>query len=252
MPRSSRAIAQSGHYHVVLRGNGRQILFESDRDRLKFLHMGKECFEGAGIRVLAWCLMDNHVHLLLDDENRRLSEAMHHLTTGYAMYFNASNGHVGHVFESRFKSFPIEDDLRLLRAVRYIHDNPAKAGLCPADQYEWSSYREYADMAAPDVPQMTATGPVWDLIGGATGFREFSRSDGFEGYEPPLRQRIPDARARETALAAVDNRDLGTLKGLQKHHRDQLLRKLSSAGLSVRQIERVTGIGRSTVSRAIA
>ena len=79
--------------------------------------------------VIAWCLMDNHIHLLLDDGHAHLSDCMHSITTAYAMYFNSKTGRRGPVFQDRFKSVPILDDDQLLNCVRYIHDNPAKPEL---------------------------------------------------------------------------------------------------------------------------
>ena len=133
--RSTRAVSESGYYHVVLRGNGKQLIFEDESDRQAFLEKVASLFAERNIAVIAWCLMGNHVHLLVRDEGMRLSEAMHALTTWYAQRFNRKSGHAGHVFQGRFASFPIDDDSYLLEAVRYIHDNPAKVGICPANEY---------------------------------------------------------------------------------------------------------------------
>lgn len=135
MARPARAASESGYYHVVLRGNGKQLLFEDDIDRHAFVDMAAEQLAKRGIDVIAWCLMDNHVHLLLRDVDMQLSGAMHALATKYAQYFNRRNGHSGHVFQGRFGSFPVNDDAYMLEAVRYIHDNPAKAGVSAASEY---------------------------------------------------------------------------------------------------------------------
>ena len=110
MPRAPRATAESGFYHVILRGNGRQIIFEDDADRRAFLELLVKRAEDAGIHVLAWCLMENHVHLVLEDPTQALSEMMQRLSGGYAQRFNRKSGRVGHVFENRFKSCPIENE----------------------------------------------------------------------------------------------------------------------------------------------
>ena len=128
MPRRARRSSESGYYHVMLRGNGRQVIFEDDLDRREFLRELSETMAQSGVSIVAWCLMSNHVHLLLADEQGSLSTAVHHLATRYARHFNRRTGHVGSVFDGRFKSVPVESDVQLLAAVRYIHENPVRAG----------------------------------------------------------------------------------------------------------------------------
>ena len=132
MPRVARARSESGFYHVVAKGNGGQNLFEDASDYRAFLELVAATAEKCGVFVHAYCLMSNHVHLLLEDQGGRLSEFMKSLSaTGYATRFNAKASHIGHVFQQRFKSQPVEDEAHLLQAVRYIHNNPAKAGMLP-------------------------------------------------------------------------------------------------------------------------
>ena len=152
MARQSRAVSESGYYHVMLRGTGKRRLFEDDLDRRAFLRFASTATERYGVTVIAWCLMDNHVHLILLDQTHGLSGAMASLCTSYAKYVNERTGSVGHVFENRFKSKPIEDDSYLLVAVRYVHCNPAKAGICDAANYQWSSYHEYVSPNGSDQP----------------------------------------------------------------------------------------------------
>ena len=121
MVRAARRVAVSGFYHVVLRGCGKQYIFDDDADRWRFYDLMKRELIEKGIVILAWCLMSNHVHLLVLDESRVLSEAMRNLSSSYARYFNRRSGHVGHLFQERFGSFPIEDEGYLLEAVLYIH-----------------------------------------------------------------------------------------------------------------------------------
>lgn len=143
MTRVARALSELGHYHVMLKGCAGQLIFEDDDDRLYFLNLLNRRFTSAHIRLLAWCLMDNHVHLLFDDLNNQMSVAMHAIDTAYAKHFNQKTGRRGPVFQERFKSVIISDDKQLLRCVRYIHDNPAKAGISSAPLYRWSSFHEY-------------------------------------------------------------------------------------------------------------
>lgn len=248
MPRQARERANSGFYHVVLRGNGRQVIFEDDRDRRDFLEGLREHSAASGVRVIAWCLMDNHVHLIVEDGEEALSEMLQRLSGEYAQRFNRRSGHAGHVFESRFKSHAIEDDGYLLQAVRYVHNNPAKAGICATDDYAWSSYGEYLGRRRAYGDVVAATSLVLELCGGVEGFVVFSREGGGTYYFDGGR-RIPDGEMGEVArsfLGDVEPREVGSLP---RPERNLLLRGLRQSGLSVRQIERLTGIGHGTITR---
>ena len=246
MPRTERRKSASGFYHVVMRGNGRQNLFEDDADRRSFLSYLRGDAERFGVRVLAWCLMSNHIHLLLEDRDDNLSEMMRSLATSYALRFNRRGGHAGHVFQQRFYSNPIEDEAYLLQAMRYIHDNPAESGVCPADEYPWSSYHEYVGTS-----EYADTGLLLEMLGGPERFAEFS-ARGWEGtYRLPGRPRVPDAMVGSVAGDVLGALPASELKALDKGRRNALLRRLWEEGLSVRQIERLTGIGRGTVHAAV-
>ena len=247
MPRTSRTRSESGFYHVILRGNGKQLLFESDEDRARFLTLLRVKTRAGGISVIAWCLMSNHIHLLLDDPQGNLSHAMHALATAYARHFNDASSHVGVVFQGRFTSVPIADERQLLRAVRYIHDNPEKAGIAPAREYRWSSYGEYLSGA-----HLISDELVLGLIGGREHFEEFSRSDRYSGYYVRSGKRVSDDDVLLAARSVLDDVTPTEVKGLEKACRDDALRALRQAGLTCKQIERLTGIGASVISRVTA
>ena len=246
MPRSARVKSESGFYHVIAKGSGGQLLFEGPADYLAFLDLLRRACEKSGVSVLAYCLMSNHVHLLLEDPDDHLSSMMQSLMTGYAQRFNAVGGHIGHVFQQRFKSQPIEDDTYLLQAARYIHNNPAKAGICPGDEYRWSSYREYVGGMA----DVADTALLLDMCGGLEGFLAFSVADGEDRYGFGQRLRISEAEARDIAARVLGEIAPADLKTVERQRRNALLFDLRKAGLSVRQIERLTGIGRGTVAKA--
>ena len=247
MPRTSRIRSESGFYHAIFRGNGKQLLFESDKDRAYFLGLLKEKVLGQGISLIAWCLMSNHIHLLLDDPQNNLSHAMHALTTAYARHFNDATGHVGAVFQGRFTSVPIKDNEQLLQVVRYIHDNPEKAGIAPSREYRWSSYGEYLSGA-----HLISDELVLGLIGGREHFEEFSRSDRYSGYYVRSGKRVSDDDVLLAARSVLDDVTPTEVKGLEKACRDDALRALRQAGLTCKQIERLTGIGASIISRVTA
>ena len=146
MPRTPRKASRSGIYHVTMRGNAKGIIFECDEHRYHYLDILRQCRDEQGFRILAWCLMENHVHLVLDMNNANLSESLHWIGTTYASYFNRCENRVGHVFQCPFGSKPIEYEGQLVNTIRYVHLNPQRAGICAVGEYRWSSYSEYAGM----------------------------------------------------------------------------------------------------------
>ena len=144
MARLPRKISSSGYYHVFLRGiNRRQIFFE-DEDREKFFEVLKHCRMKYRFEVIAWCLMGNHIHLAIKDNTGSLSPAMQNIGVSFVYWYNHKYKRIGHLFQERFGSEPVEYGENLLRLVRYIHMNPVAAGICnhPAD-YPYSSFSLY-------------------------------------------------------------------------------------------------------------
>ena len=141
MPRVARAESTTGYYHIMMRGIDREYIYKTPKDKEYFLNLLKA---EERIDVAAFCLMDNHVHLLLKAELSSLAEAIRRLNVKYAMHYNFSHSRVGHVFQNRFKSEAVDTDKDLMQVIRYIHNNPAKAKIVKdIGKYTWSSYCEY-------------------------------------------------------------------------------------------------------------
>lgn len=144
MPRQSRKLSESKIYHVMVRGNERKVIFHSEQDKAKFIEILFAKSEDEQASIYAYCLMDNHVHLLLNKGKNTISRLMKRINVSYVYYFNKKYDRVGHLFQDRFKSEAIENEKYLLAAVRYIHNNPIKAKLATQlHEYKWSSYNEY-------------------------------------------------------------------------------------------------------------
>lgn len=248
MPRPPRVLSESGCYHVMLRGTGKRLIFETDDDRLEFLAQAGRAFAKWNVDVLAWCLMSNHVHLLVRDSDRELSSAMRSLASSYASYFNRETGHVGHVFGGRFGSKPIESDEQLLAVLLYIHDNPAAAGICAAGEYRWSSYQDYAGIRTSELLPLNRT-VVLGLLDGEATFERFHGTAGHGSLCPGHGGRLTEEEALRAARLAAAPRDLAEIGSLALEERNAALVAMRGAGLSYRQIERVTGVGRKVVAR---
>ncbi|MBQ9069576.1 MAG: transposase, partial [Eggerthellaceae bacterium] len=187
------------------------------------------------------CLMDNHVHLLVHATLPDLSIFMNRVESAYAIYFNKRHDRVGTLFQGRYSSVPINDDPQLMLAVRYIHHNPVKKGE-PLEN-KWSSYTEYTTTAA-----ICNTGFVESIFGGRKQFIAFHQKDG-EPYSGIPRCRMSESQAEEIAHSVLDGINPYDVRGLPKERRDAILREMRMRGLSIRQIERITSVGRNIIAK---
>jgi REP element-mobilizing transposase RayT len=137
-------------YHVTSRGNERKAVFKSSGDREKFLEYLSTASLRYDARVHAYCLMDNHYHLLLQTPSANLPEIMHHINGAYTTYFNVKRDRAGHLFQGRYKAILVEIDGYAKELSRYVHLNPVRAKIVHApEEYPWSSYRDYIGMRRP-------------------------------------------------------------------------------------------------------
>ncbi|MFZ5631359.1 MAG: REP-associated tyrosine transposase [Bacillota bacterium] len=144
MPRQCRCLSSSKVYHIMVRGNEKKSIFRDDEDRLKFIDIIRDKKKNNECLIYAFCLMDNHAHLVIKEETDSISRIMKRINTSYAYYFNNKYDRVGHVFQDRFKSEEIETEKHLLAAIRYIHNNPVKAKIAKEpSEFPWSSYNSY-------------------------------------------------------------------------------------------------------------
>ncbi len=144
MSRQARTMSKTGYYHIIMRGNNKDYIFQSEDDKAFFKDILFSQQDEGLISIVAWCLMDNHVHLLLKAELVKLSLALKRVNIRFAMRYHKKHNSVGHVFQDRFKSEPIETEEYLMLVTRYIHNNPVKAKMVEnATDYKWSSYNSY-------------------------------------------------------------------------------------------------------------
>ena len=144
MPRKARKESRTDIYHVMLRGINQQIIFEDEEDFQMFLSTLKECKRISGFDLYAYCLMTNHVHLLLKVGKEPLAMIFRRLGSRYVYWYNRKYQRTGHLFQDRYRSEPIENEAYFLTALRYIIQNPMKAGMEESPgTYPWSSYSDY-------------------------------------------------------------------------------------------------------------
>jgi REP element-mobilizing transposase RayT len=150
MARRLRIEVPGGLYHVIARGNERKAVYRDDHDRTRYLDRLAHYREKFGFQLLAYCSMDNHVHLAIETGKAPLSRIMAGLQSSYTQYFNRRHDRVGHLFQGRYKALLVEKDPYALALVRYIHENPVKARAVERpEQYGWSSDRSYRKGKGP-------------------------------------------------------------------------------------------------------
>lgn len=247
MARTARAISKTGCYHITARGNAKIAIFDSERDRIKFKELLVQMLTRYQIVCYAWCLMENHIHLIVEDKEGNISIFMRDLLTAYSKYFNWVTQRTGHVFENRFHSVAVKSNKQLLAAIRYVHNNPRKAGICEAADYRWSSYREYL---GPDFA--CDTQPILEILGGVEAFKRFSDARNKETYCPMFTKRASEEDVRERVeyvlgkWPGVTRTDVASLP---KRKRNAIISMMRQCGLSMKQIERQTGIGQGIIQR---
>jgi REP element-mobilizing transposase RayT len=147
MPRLPRSFVSGAIYHLFSRGSNRQAIFAFDSDRVDFLDCVSRVVQRHELRCLAYCLMPNHYHLVVETPNEGLSVAMKALNGRYSLRFNQRHHRDAHLFRNRFGAV-LQDDLdQLLWTLRYVVRNPVEAGLCAGPgEWPWSSYRSCAGL----------------------------------------------------------------------------------------------------------
>ena len=165
MTRALRIEYPGAVYHVICRGNNRQAIFRDDQDRKRYIEKLSAYCQDKKVDLLAYCLMSNHVHVLFETPEGKLSKMMQAFQTSYTLYFNRRHGRTGHVFEQRYKAMLVDKDNYLLELCRYVVLNPVRAKVTqrPGD-WKWSSYRGMVDTAKP--PEWLAVKKVMSFFSG--------------------------------------------------------------------------------------
>lgn len=231
----------------MLRGINRQIIFEDDADCELFLDIILTCKELSRFKLLGYCLMENHVHLLLELGEESLGKTLKRIAVRYVVRFNGKYGRSGHLFQDRYKSEPVEDDEYLLSALRYVHQNPVKAGMCgKLEDHPWSSYHDYM---RTDRPVLSDTKEILSMFSKTTGAqrREFQRFMEMEEARVFLDpdhapRRYSDKELKEAVKSICGVMSAAEFQALPNGQRDKNLHMLRKAGFSIRQVSRITGV----------
>ena len=259
MPRQVRQSSSTGIYHVMLRGINRQDIFEDDEDYTQFLrvlHALVKRNDENGFpqpprcTIYAYCMMSNHVHLLIRERDESIGESVKRIGVAYARYYNKKYERSGHLFQDRFLSEPVNNIEYFMTLMRYIHQNPVKAGIVKeVKDFPWSSWAEYEGKCS----LICDTSPV---------IRRLDRQNLYEFVTMPVNDdNILDIDYREgkvltdeevkIRLTELSGISIPTdVQNLNKQERNGLLKRLCEYGANIRQISRITGVSYGVIYRA--
>ena len=257
MSRQPRLQSQNGIYHVMLRGVNRQQIFENEDDYRKFIFILHDMISPKDeLRrplpprciIYSYCLMPNHVHLLIQEKEEKISVIVKQIASRYAIYYNGKYEHFGHLFQDRFKSEPVSSYSYFLTLIRYIHQNPVAGKLCDTvEDYDWSSWREYER-----VPRICNTKPLISRMPfedlKALVFEPLPKTVCVLDIDNERRRRTDD-EVSQFLISEFGLRHVQDILLLSKERQKDAIRLAREYGASIRQIERLTGIGFSIICR---
>jgi len=247
----------------MMRGINHQNIFEEEEDYYRFLttlDMMAQGYKPDGTpternyTLYAYCLMSNHFHLLIREREDPLATAVKRIASSYVYYYNHKYGRDGHLFRERFKSEPVNDMEYFTTLLRYIHQNPVKAGIvAEVKDYEYSSWGEYTGQVEPtfqicDTQTVLKRIPFNDLV---EWVNEPLPCDAcyLDGDEELSFNRYSDEDAWKVIKELTGTSNASEFQKLDRERQREALRKLRDLGASVRQLQRLTGLGRGLIQR---
>jgi len=246
MPRTSRAKSKTGIYHILIRGINQQRIFEQEADCERFLECLSAVKKQTGFKLFAYCLMGNHAHLLLMEGGEPIDQVVKRLGVRYVQWFNNKYRRVGHLFQDRFRSEPVENDEYFLEVLLYIYQNPVKAGICRAPvEYEWSSRRFLGGESG--IVDEAALAELVSISAVIEREQELIEDD-LIGEEKSGRWAVYEDNEVEAMfwrLCGVQS----TADFQRLPHEEQMMAvaRVRAAGIPIRQIARVIGVGKGMV-----
>ncbi len=251
MPRTARIQSQTQIYHIILRGINRQDIFFDEEDRLKYLGILREYKAVCGFELYSYCLMDNHIHLLLKVGDEPLETVVKRISCKFVYWYNLKYQRTGPLYQGRFRSEPVEDDAYFLTVLRYILQNPVKARIsAKPESYRWSSYSCYNGW--PD--GLTDTAFAMGMFSGRSALLSFlneKNNDSVLDISPAQSTGLTDEEAASVMAAVCGCGDASAFQQLPRAKQTDALRHLSGRGLSLRQISRLTGWSTTSALRSL-
>jgi putative transposase len=253
MPRAARRKSETKIYHVMMRGINQQNIFVDDEDNERFIDTLAKYRRKVEYELYAYCLMGNHIHLLIKEGNEALSNTMRRIGTSYVYWYNWQYDRKGHLFQDRYKSEPVMDDTYFLTVLRYIHQNPLKAGIANnIELYKWSSYQEYIKEAKIVSVNFVLAMFAENRAKALEGFRDFNLAVNNDQCLDiaAVRKTISDKTIRHL-VANKYKIELASLPSEKLETQAEVLKYLKGLdGASLRQLSRLTGFTANKIYRA--
>mgnify|MGYP000879195375 CR=1 FL=1 len=259
MVRSKRIISETGIYHVMTRGNNKDNIFVDREDKEKYLNILRKKKAESNFIIYAYCIMTNHSHLIIKEDEEDLSDIMRKVNTSYAIYFNKKYDRVGYVFQDRYKSETIEDDSYLLTAIRYVHNNPINAMMVKkCEDFPWSSYNYYIGKKKDNLVDVEFVLSLFseDTFRSIELFKKFSNEPNDDIFidickigEKPDIEGYYEAKEFIKRYLKAENLTLKDLKDSKNKaiRNDLILYLRKSSDLSIRDIAKLLDLGRGTI-----
>jgi REP element-mobilizing transposase RayT len=259
LTRQARQISSTGIYHIMFRGVSHCHIFEDTDDYLKLCDILSSVKSEMGFKIPAYCLMDNHVHLMLiEDQPARLPLFMKKVLVRYVAWFNRRHQRSGVLMENRYRSECVTDEPYTLAVIRYIHLNPCVAGIVAMPgAYRWSSYSDYLSDSG-GLADMTWALSMFsqDEEQARSGFIAFHENEPVEKIEIATSTKLTEEQLRKEMLVTLSAESslpeiysLFDIASLKRPQRNAMLTVLRQRGFSIRQIERATGISRGIIAK---
>ena len=259
MPRRLREYSESGIYHVMLRGINRQDIFECPDDYQMFLNIlvhlvDRHGEDGAKLPPLctfyAYCLMNNHVHLLIRERKENISEIMKRIGVSYARYYNGKYERNGALFEDRFRSEAVNSMEYFMKLLQYIHQNPVKSGIArEVSDYQWSSWSEYEGRPGLKICDTYSVLKRLDAENVYEWVTMPVNDDYILDIDSKTSSMITDDELKSYIIGTTGLTTSQDVSVLPKEVRNRILKDLCNYGASVRQIARVTSVAYGVVYR---
>ncbi|WP_246346190.1 transposase [Sedimentibacter hydroxybenzoicus] len=253
MPRAARKRSESGIYHIVMRGINRQVIFIEREDFLRFIETLQKYKNICEYQLFSYCLMDNHVHLLIKEGKEPLETVMRRICGSYVFWYNRKYDRIGYLFQDRFKSEAVEDDTYFLTVLRYIFQNPVKAGMVKnIIEYPWTNYDDYnrkikkseTDFIFNFFNSHNMEEAIKDFI------KYINESNADECLDLDERSTITDNEAQKVINETCKVEHPHDMQEFNTDERNYYIKILKrDYNLSIRQIERLTGINRGIIQK---
>ena len=251
MPRQRRVKGLTGIYHVMLRGVNRQQIFQDDEDYQMLLYaLGKNVREKRCL-LYAYCLMGNHMHFLLLENTEELAVVMKRISCSFVYHYNKKYGRIGPLFQERYRSLPVDEEMYFIRTFHYIHENPVKAGLCErAEAYPYSSLQEY--LSGKTGLGLCELDDVLPVLGGR---EELLQPEGYIGPDPAeieMQHRMTDQEAMELLQMVSGCQNLIEFQRKPIEEKRSTIVLLHKKYVNLRQLAQLTGMSMGVIRSILA